>query len=57
MPTLWTISLTPLYDGTQVELFHHGFERMGTEAGDLLEGFEEGWDVKHLKALREIVEH
>lgn len=57
VPTLWTIRLTPLYDGTQVELFHHGFERLGAEAGDLLEGFEEGWDVKHLKALREIVEH
>jgi uncharacterized protein YndB with AHSA1/START domain len=38
VPTLWTIRLTPLYDGTQVELFHH-------------------WDVKHLKALRAIVEH
>jgi uncharacterized protein YndB with AHSA1/START domain len=57
VPTLWTIRLTPLYDGTQVELYHHGFERLGAEAGDLLEGYEEGWDVKHLKALRAIVEH
>ena len=57
VPMFWTIRLTPLYDGTQVELFHHGFERLGAEAADLLEGFEEGWDVKHLKALRSIVEH
>jgi uncharacterized protein YndB with AHSA1/START domain len=56
VPTLWTIRLTPLYDGTHVELFHHGFERLGVDAADNLEGYEEGWDVKHLKALRAIVE-
>jgi len=56
MPTLWTIRLTPAYDGTMVEIFHHGFERLGAAAGDQLEGFEEGWDNKHLKALRAIVE-
>lgn len=56
VPTLWTIRLTPLYDGTLAEIFHHGFERLGTEAADNLEGYEEGWDVKHLKALRSIVE-
>jgi len=56
VPTLWTIRLTPLYDGTHVELFHHGFERLGPDAADNLEGYEEGWDVKHLKALRSIVE-
>ena len=56
VPTLWTIRLTPIYDGTHVELFHHGFERFGTEAADNLEGYESGWDVKHLKALRSIVE-
>ena len=55
VPTLWTIRLTSLYDGTLVELFHHGFERLGADAGDNLEGYEEGWDVKHLKALRAIV--
>jgi len=56
VPTLWTIRLTPLYDGTHVELFHHGFERLGADAADNLEGYESGWDVKHLKALRAIVE-
>ncbi len=38
-----------------VELFHHGFERLGAEAADNLQGYEEGWDIKHLKALRSIV--
>lgn len=50
--TFWTIRLTPMSDGTQVELFHHGFERLGAEAADELQG----WDVKHLVALRAIVE-
>ena len=55
VPTFWTIRLTPLYGGTHVELFHHGFERLGAEAGDNLEGYEEGWGVRHLKALRAII--
>ena len=45
-----------LNEATMVELFHHGFERLGAEAADNLQGYEEGWDVKHLKALRSIVE-
>jgi len=56
VPTFWTIRLTPLYGGTQVELFHHGFERLGSEAADQLQDYEDGWDIKHLKALRAIVE-
>lgn len=56
VPTFWTIRLTPLYDGTHIELFHHGFERLGQDAPDNLQGYEEGWDIKHLKALRSIVE-
>lgn len=55
VPTFWTVRLTPLYDGTLVELFHHGFERLGADAADLLEGYETGWDVKHLRALRSVV--
>ena len=55
VPTFWTIRLTPLYDGTHVELFHHGFERLGVDAADNLQDYEEGWDVKHLQALRAIV--
>ena len=51
VPTFWTIRLTPLYGGTQVEIFHHGFERLGDDAADSLQGYEDGWDIKHLKAL------
>lgn len=54
--TFWTIRLTPLYQGTLVELFHHGFERLGADAGENLDGYETGWQVRHLSALRAIVE-
>lgn len=56
VPMIWTIRLTPIYDGTQVEIFHHGFERLGVDAADNLESYEEGWTVQHLKTLRGIVE-
>jgi uncharacterized protein YndB with AHSA1/START domain len=56
VPMLWTIRLTPLYDGTLVEIIHHGFERLGRSAGAELEGYEEGWTNRHLKTLRGIVE-
>jgi uncharacterized protein YndB with AHSA1/START domain len=55
-PTLLTIRLTALFDGTLVEFFHHGFDRFGVEAADELESYEQGWDVKHLSALRATVE-
>ena len=55
VPTFWTIRLTALYGGTQVEIFHHGFERLGAAAADNLEGYESGWDVTHLSALRAAV--
>lgn len=54
--TFVTLRLTDHYDGTLVELFHHGFERLGDMAADSLEGFEEGWTIHHLQALRRIVE-
>jgi uncharacterized protein YndB with AHSA1/START domain len=56
VPTFWTIRLAALYGGTHVELFHHGFERLGSEAADNLQGYEGGWDIKHLKALRAAAE-
>ena len=56
VPTFFTLRLTPLYDGTIVEFFHHGFERLGADAADRLQGYEDGWDLRHLKALRAIVE-
>lgn len=55
-PTFWTFRLTPIYDGTLVEIFHHGFELNGALSADILEGYEEGWDIRHLKALRGVVE-
>jgi uncharacterized protein YndB with AHSA1/START domain len=55
VPSFMTLRLTPLYESTLVEIFHHGFERFGAEAADNLEGYEQGWDVKHLTALRAIV--
>ena len=33
-----------------------GFELAGDAAADSLEGYEQGWDTKHLLALRGIVE-
>ena len=56
VPTFITIRLTSLYEGTLVELFHHGFERLGADAAANLQGYESGWDLKHLTALRAIVE-
>ena len=56
VPTYWTIRLTGIYGGTQVELFHHGFERLGRDGPDNLQAYEDGWTVNHLSALREIVE-
>lgn len=56
VPTSITLRLTPLYDGCLVELFHHGFERLGRDAGAELEGFEAGWHSRHLEALKAIVE-
>jgi uncharacterized protein YndB with AHSA1/START domain len=56
VPTLLTLRLTSLYDGCLVELFHHGFERLGADAGAQLQGYEQGWASQHLDALKEIVE-
>ena len=54
--TFFTIRLSSLYEATHVELFHHGFERMAGDAADAIEGYESGWDIKHLKSLRSLVE-
>jgi len=56
VPTFWTFRLTPIYGRTLVELFHHGFERLGSAGADNLEGYEQGWTVHHLVRLRKIVE-
>jgi uncharacterized protein YndB with AHSA1/START domain len=56
-PPLVTIRLRPLDDGTLVELFHHGFEALGPDAAEEHRGFEGGWTIRQLEALRERVEH
>jgi uncharacterized protein YndB with AHSA1/START domain len=56
VPTLITLRLTPLYDACHVELFHHGFERLGSGAATVLQGYEAGWHSRHLEALKAIVE-
>ena len=56
VPTLITLRLTALYDACHVELFHHGFERLGSDAGAELQGYESGWNSQHLDALKTIVE-
>ena len=56
VPTLITIRLQPSGTGTLVELFHHGFERMGTLGTETLRGFEGGWTNKQMEALRARVE-
>lgn len=56
VPTLITLRLELLYDACHVELFHHGFERLGSDAGAQLRGYEAGWTSHHLEALKAIVE-
>jgi uncharacterized protein YndB with AHSA1/START domain len=55
-PPLVTIRLTPALGGTLVELLHHGFERASGDAAADHRGFEGGWTLRQLEALREIVE-
>ena len=54
--TFITLRLTSLYDGCHVELIHHGFERLGQDAAAELEGYEAGWNTRHLQTLKRIVE-
>ncbi len=56
-PALVTIRLTDVDGGTLVELFHHGFERFGIAvAAEHHRGFEAGWTMRQLEALRQRVE-
>jgi uncharacterized protein YndB with AHSA1/START domain len=55
-PTLITLRLTPALDGTLVELFHHMIENTGDDRDEWHAGFEKGWDMKHLIALKQIIE-
>jgi uncharacterized protein YndB with AHSA1/START domain len=56
-PPMITIRLLEHDGGTLVELFHHGFEALGTTAvaAENQQGFEGGWTTRQLVALRERV--
>lgn len=56
VPTFITLRLSALYEGCLIELYHHGFERLGAAAAEELAGYEAGWHSRHLEALRMIVE-
>ncbi len=55
-PTLLTIRLTPALDGTLVELMHHGFERTGDNGSEDHAGYEGGWGMTQLNALRKVAQ-
>jgi uncharacterized protein YndB with AHSA1/START domain len=54
--TFITFRLTPLFDACHVELFHHGFERLGGDVDSELQSYESGWNSRHLEALKAIVD-
>jgi uncharacterized protein YndB with AHSA1/START domain len=55
-PTMVSIRLTPALGGTLVELFHHGFERTGGDVSAEHAGYEQGWGMTQLGALKRLVE-
>ena len=55
VPNMITIRLTKVSSGTVVELFHHAFERVGPEGPEQHRGYEGGWTMRQLEALRELV--
>ncbi len=56
VPTFITVRLTPALGGTLVELFHHGFERTGGDVAAEHAGYEQGWGMTQLSALKRSVE-
>jgi uncharacterized protein YndB with AHSA1/START domain len=55
-PTYVTLRLTPALTGTLVELFHHGIERTGGDIAAEHAGYEQGWGMIQLTALKECAE-
>lgn len=55
-PTFVTLRLTPALGGTLVELFHHGFERTGGDSSAEHAGYETGWGMTQLSALKRLCE-
>jgi uncharacterized protein YndB with AHSA1/START domain len=54
-PTRLTIRLTPALDGTVVEILHYRFEGAVDDAAREHAGYESGWGMTQLNALRERV--
>lgn len=54
-PPLITLRLTAALGGTVVELFSHGFERVGPTGPEDQIGFEKGWTARQLEWLRAAV--
>jgi uncharacterized protein YndB with AHSA1/START domain len=55
-PTLVTLRLSEALGGTLVELFHHGFERTGGDVAATHAGYEQGWGMTQLSALKAIAD-
>jgi uncharacterized protein YndB with AHSA1/START domain len=55
-PTWLTLRLTPALGGTLVELTHHGFERTGDRGAEDHAGYEAGWTMTQLNALKKVVD-
>lgn len=55
-PTRITLRLTAVLGGTLVELFHYGFEATGGDVAAEHAGYEHGWGMTQLDALKRIVE-
>ena len=55
VPTTIALRLTPALGGTLVELLHGGFEHVGGDVGAEHAGYETGWGMTQLSALREVV--
>ena len=55
-PTFITIRLISALHGTLVELFHHGFEHVGGDVAAEHEGYEQGWGMTQLSALKRVAE-
>jgi uncharacterized protein YndB with AHSA1/START domain len=55
-PTFVTLRLTPALAGTLIELFHHGFERTGGDFAATHAGYEQGWGMTQLLALKRYIE-
>jgi uncharacterized protein YndB with AHSA1/START domain len=55
-PTYVTLRLTRAPSGTLVELFHHGFEHTGGDVAAEHAGYEQGWGMTQLSALKVLAE-